>query len=193
MANITQILGTDSLSSSRIILNDNFSSLNTGLSSIEALLDTGNQNLTLTGKVISGELEINNGGSIKFAVTPTQIINNVESKYTADLLLQKGISYQAGSSPASPITTQPAINQYDESTYFVDAATITSMSLFAAQEGREVTFIPVSGNMDLEVNGANAPIAGYSGATGGVITVLEDRAITLRYYGSSWYVISNNS
>lgn len=193
MANITQILGTDSLSSSRIILNDNFSSLNTGLSSIEALLDTGNQNLTLTGKVISGELEINNGGSIKFAVTPTQIINNVESKYTADLLLQKGISYQAGSSPTSLITTQPAVNQYDESTYFVDAATITSMSLFAAQEGREVTFIPVGGDMDLEVNGANAPIAGYSAAVGGIITVLEDRAITLRYYGSSWYVISNNS
>lgn len=188
MANITQILGTDSLSSSRIILNDNFSELNTGLSAIEALLDTSNQNLTLTGKVVSGELEVFNG-SIKFAVTPTQIVSNVESKYTAGVVLQKGISYQASSSPASPITTQPAINQYDESTYFVNSTSLSTVSLFAAQEGREVTFIADGGPVTFEVNGSNAPIAGYSVD----IVVLQDRAITLRYYGSSWYVISNNS
>lgn len=188
MANITQILGTDSLSSSRIILNDNFSELNTGLSAIEALLDTSNQNLTLTGKVISGELEVFNG-SIKFAVTPTQIVSNVESKHTADVVLQKGISYETSSSTGSGITTLPTVNQYDESTYFINAASFTTpISLFAAQEGREVTFIADGGSVTFAVNGANSPIVGY-GTTD--ITVLQDRTITLRYYGSSWYVISN--
>lgn len=187
MANITQILGTDSLSSSRIILNDNFSELNTGLSAIEALLDTSNQNLTLTGKVISGELEVFNG-SIKFAVTPTQIISNVEAKYTADVVLQKGISYETSSSPGSGVTTIPAINQYDESTYFVDSTAFPNpISLFAAQEGREVTFIADGGDVTFAVSGANSPIAGHSSD----IVVLQDRTITLRYYGSSWYVISN--
>ncbi len=187
MANITQILGTDSLSSSRIILNDNFSELNTGLSAIEALLDTSNQNLTLTGKVISGELEVFNG-SIKFAVTPTQIISNVEAKYTADVVLQKGISYETSSSPGSGVITIPTINQYDESTYFIDSTSLPTISLFAAQDGREVTFIADGGSVTFEVNGANSPIVGH-GTTD--IVVLQDRTITLRYYGSSWYVISN--
>jgi hypothetical protein len=188
MANITQILGTDSLSSSRIILNDNFSELNTGLSAIEALLDTSNQNLTLTGKVISGELEVFNG-SIKFAVTPTQIVSNVESKHTADVVLQKGISYETSSSAGSGITILPTVNQYDESTIFIDASSfLTPISLFAAQEGREVTFIADGGPVTFAVNGLNQPIVGY-GTTD--ITVLQDRTITLRYYGSSWYVISN--
>ena len=189
MANITQILGTDSLSSSRIILNDNFSELNTGLSAIEALLDTSNQNLTLTGKVISGELEVFNG-SIKFAVTPTQIVSNVESKHTADVVLQKGISYETSTSTGAGAILLPiTVNQYDESTYFVNSTSIPTISLFAAQEGREVTFIADGGSVTFEVSGANEPIAGYTTD----IIVLANRAITLRYYGSSWYVISNNS
>ena len=53
----------------------------------------------------------------------------------------------------------------------------------------EPTIAPPASPVTFEVNGANRPIAGYTTD----ITVLADRAITLRYYGSSWYVISNNS
>lgn len=189
MANITQILGTDSLSSSRIILNDNFSNLNTGLSAVESLLDTSNQTLSLIGKISGGELEINNGTINTLSVTSTQVVHNVESKFTANVLLEKSIAKKASSSAASAITTQPTINQYEESTYFINANSLTTISLFAAQEGREVTFIPVGGSVTFEVNGANAPISGYTTD----IIVADSRTITLRYYGSSWYVISNNA
>ena len=187
MATITQINGTDSLSSSRIILNQNFSELNTGLSDIELLLDTTNQNLTLTGKSVSSELEVFNSG-INFAVTPTEIIHNLETKHSANVILQKGVSFQASSSASAAITTQPAINSYEESTYFLDAASFTTaISLFGAVEGRQVTFIPVGGDIDFAVNGANAGISGYTTD----ITVENGKTITLRYYGSEWYVISH--
>ena len=46
MANITEILGTDSLSSSRITINGNFSSLNNELADVTTLLDTTTSTIT---------------------------------------------------------------------------------------------------------------------------------------------------
>jgi len=189
MANITQILGTDSLSSSRIILNDNFSELNTGLSEIEALLDTANQDLTLTGKISGAELQINNGTIDTLLVTSNQVVHNVESKVSANLLIEKGIVKKtAASSATSGIISMPVINEYEESTYFIDATAPLAASpilLNAGVEGREVTFIPVGGSVLFDVTN----ISGYTTD----INVNDGRSITLRCYNSIWYVISNNS
>ena len=67
MATITTILCTDSVSSSRVTLNDNFAALNQELADISALLDVLNETITLSGLAKFGSLNIANG---KVIATP---------------------------------------------------------------------------------------------------------------------------
>ena len=58
MASITTILGTDSLASSRVVLNDNFSSLNDEIVEIGTLLNVATQTLTLSGDINAKQLNL---------------------------------------------------------------------------------------------------------------------------------------
>jgi hypothetical protein len=185
MASITQILGTDSLSSSRIILNDNFSALNTELSQIAGLLNTTAQTLTLTGNISARSIILNNGSVDTFAVSTTEAIFNVETSFDANVNVKKGITYSVVGG-VTPVTTLPGDNSWEHSTYILDADVFTNpVTLSTAEEGREITLIPSGGDVVFDYTN----IAGESVN----ITLPENKTLTLRYIGSFWYVISNNA
>ena len=64
MANITEILGTDSVSSSRPVINSNFELLNDELASVTGLLDPTTAVLAGLTNATSQELNVVNGSTL---------------------------------------------------------------------------------------------------------------------------------
>ena len=185
MANITQILGTDSLSSSRIILNDNFSALNTELSQVTTLLNTTAQTLTLSGNISARSIILNNGSGDTFTVSTSEATFNVETSFDANINVKKGITYSVVGG-TSPVIELPTNNGWEHSTYIMNSDSFAGVvTLSTAEEGREVTLIPSGGSIVFDFSN----IAGESTN----ITLPENKALTLRYIGSFWYVIFNNA
>lgn len=181
MANITTILGTDSVSSSRIVLNNNFAALNTELGEIAALLNTSAQTLSLTGNVKAGTLRINNGTSDTFRVSESEIIADVAATFNQAVQLNNAIVLNIEDN----VDTIPS-NGYTAATYILDAtAPLFSAPILlpAAQDGQEIVLIAEGGNISL----SNANIAGAT-----IILIKPNGSITLRYSvaTSEFYIIS---
>lgn len=179
MASITTILGTDSVSSSRIVINQNFDALNTELGDIAAVLNTTSSTLTLSGNITGGTLTINNGTIDAFKVTTTEVIANVEATFNQKAFFTKGIV----TSIEENLTSLPTTG-YDANTYVLDAGQFTSpIVLAAAENGQEITIIPDGADISFDVTN-------IVGAT--AIDVVDGGSITFRYSGSldKFYVIS---
>ncbi len=139
MASITTILGTDSVSSSRIVINNNFNAINTELADFAALLNTTNQTLALTGEVKGGTLRVNNTTIDTFLVSTVDITANVEAIFNSKVTLNNGLVLKL----EDGITNIPTTG-YEASTYILDATdTIFSnpIALSAAEDGQQITFI----------------------------------------------------
>jgi len=182
MASITTLLSTDSLSSSRIVLNDNFAAINNEVNEIAGLLDVSAQTLTLTGSINAGSLNVAvSGGSNLFVVNSSDIIASVPVTLEDSLVLEAGLSH----SISNGITTMPAANSYAKTTYIVDASVLSGINAVAAgNDGQDVTFI--AANADFTIDSTN-----IAGVTQNII-VATNGTVTLRYSvaNSLWYVIS---
>lgn len=185
MASITTILGTDSVSSSRIVLNNNFAALNTELSSIGALFNTSTQTITLTGLITGGTLKVNNATIDTFKVNTATIEVNLPATFSQDLIIGNALIHSVSNTPASPATTLPAANAYIYSTYVLAAASLTgTKTLAAADAGQEITLISIGGSITL----SNTNIVGPAQN----VVILQNGSITLRYIGGNFYIVSSN-
>jgi len=174
MANITTILGTDSVSSSRIVINNNFASLNSELLNIAGVLNTTTQALTLTGLITGGTLRIYDGGSNLFKVDSTEIIANLPIKLNQEVTLGKGLIYSIDSNP----TTLPIAGAYDDTTYVLNSTTFnTTILLASADEGQEITLIADGGSISID----NSNIIGVAAT----VIMSNGGSLTLRYIGGS--------
>lgn len=186
MANITPILGTDSLSSSRIVLNNNFDALNTELTSVTALLNTTSQTLSLTGAISASAITLNNTSIDTFKVDSTQINASLETNLNARVNVKEGVTYSTDGTVASPVMTLPLANDYDRVNYLLGAISGTPgaaiINVNAADEGQEITLIATS-TEDVILDPTN-----INGVTG--VTIPENGTLTMRYIGSFWYIIS---
>ena len=90
MASITTILGTHSLSSSRLTINNNFDNVNEELGLIANVLDTTNSTLLLTSSVGAGSLNINNGTLATFTVDGSTLTSGVEATFKENVIFEKG-------------------------------------------------------------------------------------------------------
>jgi hypothetical protein len=175
MASITTILGTDSVSSSRIVLNNNFASLNQELSNIAALFNTTAQTLNLTGAVNAGTLAIGN----LFKVEDILVTVNLPIDFNQDVNIKGGLVH----SP-TVITGIPTV--YNNATYLLDSNDFQSeIFLSDAKNGPEITLIATNGA--LEVNQDN-----IYGVTD-IVTINNGGSLTLRYIQEipSFVVISS--
>jgi len=169
---VIEILGTDSLSSSRVTINENFNSLQAEIVDLKALLDPTTNALTgvsanLLSLVVSGATTL-------AAASSTSFSNTGETSLGGSVI--KSGSYQ---DIASPSATLPAsLTEYN---YFVDCT--STLSLVAGSEGQEITLIAgVAGNVDATLVAAATNIAlNNVGST-----------LSLRYLGSSWYVVGSH-
>ena len=178
MASITQILSTDSLASSRIVLNDNFSALNGELNDVVSLLDPALQTLSLNGNISAAGITLATGGSTLFSVSSSETIVTVPLKTQAALVLEGGLR----KSVISGATTMPAAAGYSATTYILDATALSgTVAVNAGDSGQDVTFISSGGTVTLDP-------ANIAGATS--VSIQDNGTLTLRFYNSTWYIIS---
>lgn len=189
MASITTILGTDSVSSSRIVLNNNFAALNQELADIAALLDINAQTLALTGEVKGGTLKVNNGTIDTFKVNTSTAEVNVPITFNQDITIQKGLMHSVYSTGAGA-TSLPGANAYEYTTYVLDAgapAFANPVALAVADNGQEITLIANGGSIDIDVTN----IAGVTTD----IEIVDQGSLTLRYIEdlSLFFVIASSN
>ena len=182
MANITEILGTDSLSSSRITINGNFSSLNNELADISTLLDTTTSTIAGMSAIQTETITVQDGGTLIANANANVFQILVSSEFDKEVslggrLLKNGVSGTA----ASPINTganalDPATGEY--TTYLIN----NNANLPAGLEGQEITIVNEAGG--------SVSITGSLGASSLALDNTNSN-VTLRYIGSKWYVTSH--
>lgn len=183
MANITTLLGTDSLSSSRIVINDNFAAVNDQIEDVASLLDVDTQTLELTGNVNAAGISLTSGGTNRFIVNASGITLGLETTIGDTLILNNGLRHSVTS---SAITTMPS--SYNFTTYFIDA-TATEIAtganiVEAGNEGQEITLIAEGGDVDINVTASS-----IIGPTS--LTIKENGTLTIRCHDNKWYIISS--
>lgn len=170
MASITTILGTDSVSSSRIVINNNFAALNSELADISTLFNTTSQTLTLTGLITGGTLKINNGTIDTFKVNNADASLNVPITFNQDVIIGNALLH----SVYYNAITLPAANTYTYTTYVLDASAAAfdnPVTLAAADNGQEITLIANGGTIDISQNGIASVTNDISISDGGSITL----------------------
>lgn len=178
MASITTILGTDSLASSRILINDNFSSLDDGLDQVTGLLDVQNQTLALAGSVSASELNITSSNSSLFVVNASNITASLPVTLENTLILEGGLIHTVAA-----VSAVPTAGNYEKSTYLLDASGFSQPLVFpAGDQGQDITVIADGSNIQLDVTNIAGPTA---------VTILPNGTLTMRYHNTSWYLISD--
>jgi hypothetical protein len=186
MANITQILGTDSISSSRPVINSNFQLVNDDIADLQALLDPTNATIQNISSATVAALTVLNGTTNIATFTTTGIDLDVDVEFAARTTMAAEI-VKSGveGSDASP-TAASSPNSLAESAYFVNS----NFNLPAGIEGQEVTVINVNTSA-IAVNIQaiqNLELGATSISLGG-----KNSTVTLRYIGDVWYVISSHA
>ena len=184
MANITEILGTDSVSSSRPIINSNFELLNDELASVTALLNPTTLTLGGLASVSTASLTVIQNGTNLLLVNNLGATFNVAATFGSTAKLN-GTRVKSGvlGSLAAP-TTQVTPTSITAITYFVDV----NFTLPEAVDGQEVTIINTSVNPSSILAGTGVTLGATTIALAGL-----NSTVTLRCFNDVWYVISSHS
>jgi hypothetical protein len=189
MATIYSIKGTDSISSSRLNINDNFTNLNTSLVEIHSFFGVASQDLTITGAVTAatGTFSANVGvGGTLSATGLTSVVDfNCSGK-----VIKVGI--------AAASATLPSAGQFTKSTYevipSVGGATAT---LENGENGQEILIVcqstATSGHTFVIIpSSSNIKNVGAGGIT---LEAGDDTKdfVLLRYVNSEWIIIGVGS
>lgn len=171
MATISLIQGTDSLSASRVTLNDNFTAINDELGLVTGLLDPTTTNLSGVNNIDSTSIDVDGGNAASFAAAGNTLA--VDTNVDGLLKINNGATYDA-----ETVAVMPGANAFESTSYIMTA---NSATLDIAEEGQEITIIA---NIALVVVDASL-IAGVN-----QLELPQYATATLRYHGASWYLIA---
>lgn len=179
MASITTLLATDSLASSRIVLNDNFAALNDELTDVTSLLDPTAETITLSGAGQFSVLNVVSGGSNRFVVNASDIVSSLPHTMEDELILEEALRH----SVIAGATSMPAANSYAATTYVLDAAALAGTNVVnAGDAGQEITLIADGGAVTIDP-------ANIAGAT--TVQINDNGTLTLRFHNNLWYIVSD--
>jgi len=184
MANITEILGTDSVSSSRPIINSNFELLNDALASVTALLNPTTLTLSGLASISTASLAVVYNGTNLLSV------NNSGAEFTTDVVFNGttkigGTLEKSGVLGTKAIPTTQVTGAITASAYFVGS----DFTLPASNDGQEVTIINTANVAKIVKHEASAStLAAASITLDGL-----NSTVTLRCFENVWYVISSHN
>lgn len=176
MASITTILGTHSLSSSRLTINNNFDNINEELGFIANVLDTTNSTLTLTGAISAGTIALNNGSLSTFSVTGSSLESGVESTFKENVILEKSLQVSYADTVNFPVGN-PTLGAYEYNS-------TDPITLGASVPGQLLTIIAAQ---EFTIDLTNTAVHGAT-----AITVLVNGSISLMGDNSGkWYIVGS--
>jgi hypothetical protein len=171
MATISLIQGTDSLSASRVTLNDNFTALNDELGLVTGLLDPTTSNLSGVNNIDATSIDVDGGSAASFASTGNTLA--VDTDVDGLLKINNGAAYDA-----ETVAVMPTANAFASTSYIMTGANAT---LDVAEEGQEITIIASVALVTVDTS----LIAGVS-----QLELPQYATATLRYHGAAWYLIA---
>lgn len=180
MANITEILGTDSVSSSRPTINSNFELLNDELASMIALLNPTTSVIEGLSSATTASLTVNDGTNLLVVNTSGMNVSTAAA-FSNNVSLGARIAKTGVAGTAAVPTVDLAPSAITKGSYFINGI----FTIPQAVDGTEATLINV-GNASYEVQGASGVTLG---ATSIELTGLNS-TITLRCFENKWYIIS---
>lgn len=199
MANITEILGTDSLSSSRITLNENFNALNDDIFNLVNLVDIDNSTIQNVTSINSEALTLEDGATSIFNGDATSINIGVSTSFNGEansvtvegLLIQDSVKgsfanpYDLGSDSSGSLLYR---------TYFINTGTV---NLPAGVEGQEVTFISANDTGIVLTSNNNSVLGGFTAIQLGTVNSSGDMVgkgstVTLRFLNGQWSIIAEH-
>lgn len=186
MANITEILGTDSISSSRPIINSNFNILKDEIADLKDLVNPVNATIQGITSATVESLSVIDSNTNVASFLATGIDFGVNVKVSGKMTMNGQIIKSGTEGSLSTPTNITTPSSLSKSNYFIN----TNFTLPAGVEGQEVTII----NADSDPHSI-AAVAG-AGISLGANTIELDglnSTITLRYLGNVWYVISSHN
>ena len=191
MANITEILGTDSLSGSRPTINSNFTALNNEIADITALIDPVTSTITGIDSISAQQLTlstiVNNVNTAILQVDSTTATFSVAASFgqSANLtkaVIKSGKQGAPGSGAGSPAVT-PSFS--DISTFFANNATVP---LPTGEDGQEVLI--------MSTNASGVEVVSGAGTLGATSLTLDNvnSSVTLRYFSgtNTWYIVASH-
>ena len=140
MANITEILGTDSVSSSRPVINTNFELLNDELATITSFLDPTTGILSGLLSLTSQAATISAGGTSIANIDINGATFDVDATFNNALIVDGKLVKSGAVGSATAATTNNAPTSIEATTYFVGA----NFTIPAGDEGQEVTLISLA-------------------------------------------------
>lgn len=188
MASITEILGTDSLSSSRITINENFAALNDDIFNVQNFLDVDTATLQNLTSLTTGELNVSTGGTNIITADSATIEINVDSTFAGESteVVIEGI-FRKSSRKGSSATPHDIANDGTISTGFSYLTYIINSDLTdfpTGNPGQEVTFINAfAGALTLNDSSGNTV---FSNSTLDAV----NSTLTLRWHVDRWYVVA---
>jgi hypothetical protein len=182
MATITTILGTDSISSSRTVLNANFNSLNVDLNKVKSLLNTDNETISLGGLASFASLDIPN---VLNVTTGGGLVCSEAAIFEKDATF-RSIKLQVPAAGSLPNATS-----FDYSIYQVDTASTSAENLNNGVDGQEITIISNGGSSNCVIT-AVATTFKADGTSLANLTLTLNQSAVLRFVNGSWYIISTN-
>ena len=181
MANITEILGTDSVSSSRPTINSNFELLNDELASVIALLNPTTSVLSGLTSATTNALTVNNGTDLLVA-NQSGVTVSTAAAFAGNVSFGARIAKSGVEGTASVPAANLSPSDITKGSYFINAG----FTIPTAVDGTEVTLI--------NVGGASAAVTPGTGATLGATSIALDNTnstLTLRCFENKWYIISS--
>jgi len=198
--NTTEILGTDSISGSRIVINDNFSILRDEINSIEAFIDPDSGTIDGLNSLTTLELRVGPAGNYYFELTGTGFDINTPLSLNANLNITGLISHDSfgllnENAFLGIATVNPLVGFANYSILHTSTADFI-IELGAGNPGQEVSFF-------LEQKGGGSVIIQATTGTVFIIDVVNNRVsldqigstLTMRYVldstnNGAWYIIS---
>jgi hypothetical protein len=184
MANITEILGTDSVSSSRPVINMNFELLNDEIASITSFLDPTTGILSGLISLSTQSLNISAGATQFLNVDSTGATFDVDVTCNAALVIDGKLVKSGTVGSTASATTNNAPTSIEAATYFIDS----NFTIPAGQEGQEVTMINVGSTSNAIIAAAGASLGATSIALDGL-----NSTITLRCFNNKWFIMASNA
>ena len=179
MANITEILGTDSVSSSRPTINSNFELLNDELASVIALINPTTSTLSGLTSAVTASLTVSDGTNL-LVVGTAGLTVSTDSTFSNNVsfggrIVKAGV---VGTASAPTATNNPS--EITKGSYFINS----SFDLPTAIDGTEVTLINAAA--------ASTAVTSMNAALGATSIALDNlnSTITLRCFENKWYIIS---
>ena len=190
---VTEILGTDSLSGSRLVINDNFNVLASEINSMEVYISPSAGTITNLNNLSSEALRVGLSTILLDINASTfDILTNVKMTgnlnmtgagiFRNDTNIQTLDSVFAGGNPIS-VGTSTAIPAYTMNRVGNTTAAAIDIILYNGSIGQEILFIYTEGSGDVDISGFNSNLV-LPGAT------TSPNKLTLNAIGQSVHLLA---